>query len=47
MTPETQNTPGTGLGLYIVKQIAELHGGRVEVVSNRGKGSTFRLRLEA
>src|SRR3989442_8665651 len=47
VTPETQNTPGTGLGLYIVKQIAELHGGRVEVVSNRGKGSTFRLRLEA
>jgi len=46
-TPETQNTPGTGLGLYIVKQIAELHGGRVEVVSDRGKGSTFRLRLEA
>jgi signal transduction histidine kinase len=47
VTPETQNTAGTGLGLYIVKQIAELHGGRVEVVSNRGKGSTFRLRLEA
>jgi signal transduction histidine kinase len=46
VTPETQNTAGTGLGLYIVKQIAELHGGRVEVVSNRGKGSTFRLRLE-
>ena len=47
VTPETQNTPGTGLGLYIVKQIAELHGGRVEVVSDPGKGSTFRLRLEA
>jgi signal transduction histidine kinase len=47
VTPETQNTAGTGLGLYIVKQIAELHGGRVEVVSSRGKGSTFRLRLEA
>jgi signal transduction histidine kinase len=47
VTPETQNTPGTGLGLYIVKQIAELHGGRVEVVSGPGKGSTFRLRLEA
>jgi len=46
-TPETQNTPGTGLGLYIVKQIAELHGGSVEVVSDPGKGSTFRLLLEA
>jgi len=45
--PETKNTPGTGLGLYIVKQIAELHGGRVEVVSDPGKGSTFRLLLEA
>jgi signal transduction histidine kinase len=46
-TPETRNTPGTGLGLYIVKQIAELHGGSVEVVSDPGKGSTFRLLLEA
>ncbi len=45
--PETKNTPGTGLGLYIVKQIAELHGGSVEVVSDPGKGSTFRLLLEA
>jgi signal transduction histidine kinase len=46
-TPETQKTPGTGLGLYIVKQIAELHGGRVDVVSDPGKGSSFRLLLEA
>jgi signal transduction histidine kinase len=45
--PEIENTQGTGLGLFIVKQIAELHGGRVEVVSNVGKGSTFRLLLEA
>ena len=45
--PETRNTPGTGLGLYIVKQIAELHGGSVEVVSDPGKGSIFRLLLEA
>jgi signal transduction histidine kinase len=47
VTPEAQDTPGTGLGLYIVKQIAELHGGRVEVVSDPGKGSAFRLLLEA
>jgi len=46
-SPEIQNTPGTGLGLYIVKQIAELHGGRAEVDSEAGKGSTFRLLLEA
>jgi two-component system OmpR family sensor kinase len=45
--PETKDTPGTGLGLYIVKQIAELHGGRVEVVSAPERGSTFRLLLEA
>jgi signal transduction histidine kinase len=45
--PETQDIPGTGLGLYIVKQIVELHGGRVEVLSDVGKGTTFRLLLEA
>jgi len=36
---------GTGLGLAIVKHIALVHGGRVEVESEQGKGSTFRLVL--
>ncbi|MBL9149482.1 MAG: PAS domain-containing protein [Phycisphaerae bacterium] len=36
---------GTGLGLAIVKHIAQLHGGRVEVDSEVGVGSEFRLRL--
>ena len=36
---------GTGLGLAIVKHIALVHGGRVEVESEQGKGSTFRLML--
>jgi len=34
---------GTGLGLLVTKRIAQEHGGRVEVDSEEGKGSTFRL----
>ncbi len=38
---------GTGLGLAIVKNVARRHGGGVEVESERGRGSTFRLWLPA
>ncbi len=38
---------GTGLGLPIVKEIAEAHGGTVSVTSQVEKGSVFTLRLPA
>jgi signal transduction histidine kinase len=36
---------GSGLGLAIVKSITEAHGGRIEVYSRLGQGTTFRLWL--
>jgi signal transduction histidine kinase len=38
-------TSGLGLGLFIVQQIAEAHGGTVEVRSHEGDGTTFTVRL--
>lgn len=42
-----QQIQGSGLGLNLVARIAEAHGGRIEVTSEPGKGSTFTLVLPA
>ena len=42
---EASGEAGTGIGLSIVEQIVKEHGGRMDVTSQPGKGSTFTMLL--
>ena len=42
-TPGTQNEPGTGLGLFLCKDLAKMLKAEIEVKSEKGKGSTFSI----
>ena len=43
--PEVQGESGTGIGLYTAREIVRRHGGDIEVLSEKGNGSTFMVRL--
>jgi signal transduction histidine kinase/DNA-binding response OmpR family regulator len=44
---DDHSSPGTGLGLSIVRSLVELHDGRIEVASEVGRGTTFRVSIPA
>jgi signal transduction histidine kinase len=43
----TKGTRGTGIGLMMTKRIVERHGGRIDVSSGRGAGTSFTIYLPA
>lgn len=40
---ETRKTKGTGLGLFIVKQVVKAHNGTIQVLDNQPKGTVFKI----
>ena len=44
--PNARRQEGTGLGLYISQKLAALLGGHIELKSDYGHGSTFKVVLE-
>jgi len=43
--PSARTVPGHGIGLSLVRQIVEAHGGRVHIASVPGEGSTVTMTL--
>jgi two-component system phosphate regulon sensor histidine kinase PhoR len=44
---ETRNTKGTGLGLYIVKNLVNMHQGNIKIAGNQPKGTIFTIQLNS
>ena len=42
---DTSNAKGTGLGLFIVKRVITLHGGKISVDDNAPRGTTFSVQF--
>ena len=43
--PAVQNETGTGIGLYTAREIVRRHGGDISLISEKGQGSTFLVRI--
>lgn len=43
--PDVQNETGSGIGLYTAREIVRRHGGDIDLISKKGEGSTFIVKL--